>query len=231
MSTIDATRLLRPGLLEGVGVLLAGPAQDSGEGVGNAVETACAALGAQVSRCKPIAAASHEQQEAAIDDAVTAAFGELPSIDTLVVDAAALYTHERARAEDPGTQGAGAALGTCLQAVWTVTRSVFNIAFLPGQRRGRILFLAPAPDAGVHSEPVLAGLENLSRTLSIEWARHGVTAVTIAPGPATTAGEVSALAAYIASPAGAYFSGCLLDLRGEGVPHSDVDERSGIDRG
>ncbi len=41
-----------------------------------------------------------------------------------------------------------------------------------------------------------------------------ITAVTIAPGAATTAGEVAALTAYLASPAGAYFSGCLLDLRG-----------------
>jgi len=32
--------------------------------------------------------------------------------------------------------------------------------------------------------------------------------------PAASAGELAALAAYLASPAGAYFSGCLLDLRG-----------------
>jgi hypothetical protein len=30
-------------------------------------------------------------------------------------------------------------------------------------------------------------------------------------------GEVAALSAYLASPAGAYFSGCLLDLRAEAV--------------
>jgi hypothetical protein len=39
--------------------------------------------------------------------------------------------------------------------------------------------------------------------------------VTIAPGTETGAGEVAALSAYLASPAGAYFSGCLLDLRGK----------------
>ena len=37
--------------------------------------------------------------------------------------------------------------------------------------------------------------------------------VAIAPGEGTPAGEVAALCAYLASPAGAYFSGCLLDLR------------------
>ena len=211
MSTIDASRLLRPGLLGGVSVLLARPPLDGGEGPGDVVESACAALGAHVSRCLLVAGASHEQQEAAVDDAVTAALGEIPGIDVLVVDAAALFARARAGAQDPG-RGAAAALDACLQAVWTVTRSVFNRAFLAAQPGGRILFLAPAP-GGEHSEPALAGLENLSRTLSIEWARHGVTAVTIAPGPATTPAEVAALVAYLASPAGAYFSGCLLDLR------------------
>ncbi len=80
--------------------------------------------------------------------------------------------------------------------------------------KGRIVYLAPSPDAGEHAGAARAGLENLARTLSIEWARHGITTVTIAPGTATAAGEVAALVAYLASPAGAYFSGCLLDLRG-----------------
>jgi citronellol/citronellal dehydrogenase len=214
MSTIVASRLLRPGLLGGVSVLLAGPSLDGGEGVPDAVESACAALGAQVSRCLLVAGASHERQEAAVDDAVTAALGEIPGIDVLVVDAGALFARGPAGAQDPGRRGAAAALDACLQAVWTVTRSVFNSAFLAAQAGGRILFLAPAP-GGEHSEAALAGLENVSRTLSIEWARHGVTAVTIAPGPATMPGEVAALAAYLASPAGAYFSGCLLDLRSQ----------------
>ncbi|HXO18740.1 MAG TPA: hypothetical protein VOA87_02320, partial [Thermoanaerobaculia bacterium] len=79
---------------------------------------------------------------------------------------------------------------------------------------GRIVYLAPAADTGEHAGAARAGLENLARTLSVEWARHAITAVTIAPGSATTAGEVARLVAYLASPAGAYFSGCLLDLRG-----------------
>ncbi len=81
-------------------------------------------------------------------------------------------------------------------------------------KAGRIVYLAPAPDAGAPAPAACAGLENLARTLSIEWARHGITTVTVAPGVRTTAGEVAALTAYLASPAGAYFSGCLLDLRG-----------------
>ena len=62
--------------------------------------------------------------------------------------------------------------------------------------------------------PRAPGLENLARTLSVEWARHGITVVTIALGDTTAPGEAAALIAYLASPAGAYFSGCQLDLRG-----------------
>jgi hypothetical protein len=40
--------------------------------------------------------------------------------------------------------------------------------------------------------------------------------VAIAPGDDTDAGELAAIAAYLASPAGAYFSGCLLDLTAPG---------------
>jgi NAD(P)-dependent dehydrogenase (short-subunit alcohol dehydrogenase family) len=109
------------------------------------------------------------------------------------------------------------ALRACLDATWNVTRAVVTHAFLPAGSSppaGRIVYLAPAPSAGAQADAARAGLENLGRTLSIEWARHGITLITIAPGGATAAGEVAALTAYLASPAGAYFSGCLLDLRG-----------------
>jgi NAD(P)-dependent dehydrogenase (short-subunit alcohol dehydrogenase family) len=211
MSTIDPSRLLRPGVLDGVCVLLAAGANAGGreDGIGDAVHSAFAALGARVSRwAGPLGDSSHEDQDA--DGAVEAALAEMPGIDLLVVDAAAPF----ADAGEAATGRAGSPLGACLEASWTVTRSVFNLAFMPAGRGGRILYLAPRAGGGGHSEAVLAALENLCRTLSIEWARHGVTAVTIAPGAATPAGEVAALAAYLASPAGAYFSGCLLDLRG-----------------
>jgi NAD(P)-dependent dehydrogenase (short-subunit alcohol dehydrogenase family) len=215
MSTVDASRMLRPGLLDGAGVLIAEPpaAHEGGEGLGDAVEGACAALDARVLRCVVLAGTSHERQEAASDEAVAAALAQLPSIDVLVVDAAGLFESERAGGGDSGAESAGAALLGCMQAAWTVTRAAFNLAFLPAQQ-GRVVYLAPRSDAGMHSGPALASLENLARTLSIEWSRHRVTAVTIAPGRLTPADEVAAIAAYLASPAGAYFSGCLLDLRG-----------------
>jgi hypothetical protein len=93
-----------------------------------------------------------------------------------------------------------------------------NIAFLaapvtPANPR-RVVYLAPAPNAGEHAPAARAGLENLARTLSVEWARHAINVVTIAPGVHTAAEEVAAITAYLASPAGNYFTGCLLDLGG-----------------
>jgi NAD(P)-dependent dehydrogenase (short-subunit alcohol dehydrogenase family) len=164
-----------------------------------------------VTWCEPLADAEPEAQEHASDEAVAAGLARIGAIDLLVVDAAATLPSAASQADGSGN-GEAAQLAACLLGAWTVTRSVFNLAFLPAGRGGRIVYLAPASAAGEQAEAARAGLENLSRTLSIEWARHGVTAVTIAPGATTTPGEVAALVAYLASPAGAYFSGCLLDL-------------------
>jgi NAD(P)-dependent dehydrogenase (short-subunit alcohol dehydrogenase family) len=218
--------LLRPGLLEGVSVLLAlaAPVASPEGTVGAAVSEACAALGAKVSTCVPDAA-----DEAALDVAIAAAARAAGQIDLLAVDGAGLFANALARGGGDGH----VALRTCMDATWNVTRATANHAFLapaqtgPGRaaERGggspesssharRIVYLAPAPDAGEYAPAVCAGLENLARTLSIEWARHGIATVAIAPGASTPASEVAALTAYLASPAGAYFSGCLLDLRG-----------------
>jgi NAD(P)-dependent dehydrogenase (short-subunit alcohol dehydrogenase family) len=206
--------LLRAVLLEGVSVLVAGPpGPPSGQTLRVAVSDACAALGAKVSVCELDGA-----DETGLDAAVAAAAGEAGRIDLLAVDGADLFAQGLARGGD-----GHAALRACMDAAWNATRAVVNGAFLsaepslpaePSPPTRRIVYLAPAPDAGEHAGAACAGLENLARTLSIEWARHGVNTVTIAPGAETPAGEVAALTAYLASPAGAYFSGCLLDLRG-----------------
>src|ERR1700692_614531 len=111
MSTVDASRMLRPGLLEGVGVLVAGPAAARGDdGLAHAVESLCAALGARVHSCPAPAGASHEEREAATDRAVAAALEEMAGIEVLVVDAAAIFASERAGAADPSPESSAAAL-------------------------------------------------------------------------------------------------------------------------
>jgi NAD(P)-dependent dehydrogenase (short-subunit alcohol dehydrogenase family) len=225
MPAIDASELLRPGLLEGVSMMLASaPAALAGEGsLAGAVRVACAELGARVSECPLGSGESLGVEEADVEATVARVLPEAGRIDLLVLDAAGLFA-AGVGANDGGSGAARAALGGCLDASWSVTRALVNRAFLPGARGGRIVYIAPPPDAGEHADAARAGLENLARTLSIEWARHAITAVTIAPGagagnagsPLTLADEVAAMSAYLASPAGAYFSGCLLDLGGVG---------------
>ncbi len=75
-----------------------------------------------------------------------------------------------------------------------------------------ILLIAPPP-GDQHHAAARAGLENLARTLSIEWARHGVRPVAILPGARTTGDELAELVAFLASRAGAYYAGCAFTLR------------------
>jgi NAD(P)-dependent dehydrogenase (short-subunit alcohol dehydrogenase family) len=74
-----------------------------------------------------------------------------------------------------------------------------------------IVLIAPPP-GDAHAEAARAGLENMARTLSIEWAGRGIRPVAITPGRATSPAEIAELAAFLASPAGSYYSGCRFDL-------------------
>lgn len=74
-------------------------------------------------------------------------------------------------------------------------------------RGGKVVLVAPRDDA-----PQRAALENLARTLSTEWARFTITPTAILPGPRATDADVGQLVAFLASPAGDYYSGCRFDL-------------------
>jgi hypothetical protein len=158
------TKVLRPGVLDGVGVLVAGAGP-----LGAAVAARAAALRARV--------------------------GDADEPDVLVWDGAAAF------AAAAGVDAARAAL----DGAWA--------AIQPRATRPMLLLLLAPPPGDAHAEAARAGLENLARTLSIEWARMGIRPVAIHPGAATAAGEVAELAAFLASPAGAYYSGCRFDLR------------------
>jgi NAD(P)-dependent dehydrogenase (short-subunit alcohol dehydrogenase family) len=74
------------------------------------------------------------------------------------------------------------------------------------------VLIAPAAGAGRYADATRAGLENLARTLSIEWARYGITVTAIAPGVATRDEDIALLVAFLLSPAGDYYSGCRFEL-------------------
>jgi citronellol/citronellal dehydrogenase len=194
--------LLREGLLEGLRALVATGAGGQGDAtVAGAVERRLATLGASVATCElaPRSAAAEEQELEAL---ITGALASLGGADLLVLDGPALFE----------AAGQAPLLGS-MQSIWELARAVAGATMLEAQG-GLLVLIAPAPGAGEHAEAARAGLENLARTLSIEWARFRTRAVTVAPGDATSPAELAELVAYLASPAGAYFSGCQLDLRG-----------------
>lgn len=181
---MDATALLRPGLLDDRRVALGG-----GGDAGWLAEP----LGALGARMVTLPATLDEDTMAVAVD---------PATDALVHDlrpAFASGNEDRLRAG--------------LDLAWVTVRAVANAAFIAGARGGKVALIAPAPD---DADPSVAGVraaaENLARTLSIEWARHGVTTVAITPGAGTDDTQLAALAAFLASPAGDYWSGCRLAL-------------------
>ncbi len=207
MTEIDVTEVLRAGLLDGVPIALA-HAEAAGMAPGStasAVGGACSELGAIVHELPLICTGQPEADDAAVDAAVTAAPDGGAGMRMLLVDAAGMFA------------GQADGMIATLEASWRVTRAVANAAFIPGEAGGRIVYVAPPTQAGggePHADATRAGLENLARTLSIEWARYGISPVAIAPGPSTAVEQIAGVVACLASPAGDYFSGCELDLRG-----------------
>jgi NAD(P)-dependent dehydrogenase (short-subunit alcohol dehydrogenase family) len=139
---------------------------------------------------------------------------EVDLLDESAVEAAvgpcgALVVDARA----PFGRGGADALRRALDGTWCVMRATANAAFIPDERGGKVVLVAPAPGAGAQAEALRAGLENLARTTSIEWSRYGITPTAVRPGDAATDDEIAEIVAYLVSPAGDYYSGCALDLR------------------
>jgi NAD(P)-dependent dehydrogenase (short-subunit alcohol dehydrogenase family) len=129
---------------------------------------------------------------AEIRDRLVALGGELASPPaTLVVDAS-------------GADGPRAAL----DGAWDVIQPASAALIETG---GQIVVIAPRPGSAA-AEASRAGLENLSRTLSVEWSRYAIRPVTILPGTATSPAEVAELVAFLASEAGSYYAGCAFTL-------------------
>ena len=177
--------MLRAGLLEGIVVATAGGAAH--------VASACKALGATT-----VALAVDLGDE----DAVIAAASALGAVDTLVCDAAAPFA-----AAGGGVEG----LGAGLDGAWNATRAVANAVWIAGDG-GKLVLLGARPRDGAHAAALGAALENTARTLSIEWARYAIRTTAVLPGDQTSDDYVAALIAYLASPAGDYFSGCAFTL-------------------
>jgi NAD(P)-dependent dehydrogenase (short-subunit alcohol dehydrogenase family) len=186
---LAAPPLLRPGLLDGRVVAFAGGARPAA--------TLCAQLGAVT----PVLGA-----DLLDEDAVTAAAAALGPVETLVCAAGGPFA-------DAG--GGLAGLRTAIDGAWNATRAIVNAAMRP-TGGGKVVLLGPRPGDGVHAGALRAALENTARTLSIEWARDAIRPTAVLPGDATADADVALLVAFLASPAGDYFSGCAFTLGAAG---------------
>jgi NAD(P)-dependent dehydrogenase (short-subunit alcohol dehydrogenase family) len=112
-------------------------------------------------------------------------------------------------------EGGEAALTKTLDAAWAAVREVAVGALIEADGPGKVVLVAPSRGAGPLADAAAAGLENLARTLSVEWARHRVTAVMVAPGD-TSEAELATVVAFLVSEAGEYLSGCRVELGAAG---------------
>jgi NAD(P)-dependent dehydrogenase (short-subunit alcohol dehydrogenase family) len=179
--------VLRSGLLDGRSVLLAG------EPLVGRLAGALAALGARVVPFEP----QLDQNGEGGADWVR----EQGGFHALVHDASVAFG-----------EGGAARLAGALDDVWISTAAVANGALIPAAEGGKIVLIAPRREAGELAGGAAAALENLARTLSIEWARFGITVTAIARGDATDDAQLATLVAFLVSAAGDYYSGCRFEL-------------------
>ena len=245
--------IFAPGLLDGQVVLVTG----GGTGLGRATAVELAACGAQVviagrraepleetvalcegGRCESrVCDIREEEQVAALVDGVLERHGR---IDTLVNNAGGQYMTP---AEDITPKGFNTVVRLNLEGTWLMTHAVATKAMMPAEGGGKILNVTLSPHHGLpgmaHSSAARAAVENMTRVLSIEWARFGIRLTAIAAGHFATdalnkypepvrAGvartvplqrlgrpeEHAWLVAFLASKAGDYYSGDVITLDG-----------------
>ncbi len=112
-------------------------------------------------------------------------------------------------------EGGRAGLRAALDDAWDTILEVavgWTAAPEDGSDARKLVLIAPRPGSGPFVAAAASALENLARTLSVEWVRFGVTATVIAPAEGDE--PVAELVCFLASSAGDYFSGCRFDLTG-----------------
>lgn len=118
---------------------------------------------------------------------------------------------------DDAPDGFRSAIRLDLEGTWLATHAVATGAMIPAGS-GKVVSLAPAPGHETpQSAATRAAVENMTRTLSIEWARFGIRLVAITGrfGAAVRdPREPAWLVAYLASPAGDYHSGSVMAVGG-----------------
>lgn len=200
------------------------------------LESASARLDSSGERC--VAIGCDIRDSAAVDGAIDQVLARFGRIDVLVNNAGGQFP---APAEAISSKGFEAVVRNNLFGTWNVTRAVALKALLTGG--GAVVNVIANIERGfpgmVHTGAARAGVENMTRTLAVEWAERKVRINAVAPGiilteglsqyppellengrratPAKrlgTADEVANTIVFLASPLASYVTGATLYVDG-----------------
>jgi citronellol/citronellal dehydrogenase len=255
MAERSLSRVLAPGLLEGRVCIISG----AGSGLGRAAALEMCRLGATVIGCgrrsEPLEETAAQaaglegaferepldiRDEEGVERFVAAAVERHGRLDVLVNNAGGQFLSP---AESITPKGFRTVIELNVLGTWLMTHAAATRAFIP-QEDGKVISVTLSPHNGmpgmVHSGAARAAVENMMRTLSVEWARFGIRTCAVAAGQFDTetlrtkyprqvvenvAGtvpvgrlgteeEMAWLLAYLASPAGDFFSGAVVTIDG-----------------
>jgi citronellol/citronellal dehydrogenase len=255
MAETSRSQIFRDGLLDGLVCVVSG----AGSGLGRATALELARLGAAVVGCgrreEPLAEtaalaaalpgsfereAMDIREEEAVERLFDGVLERHGRLDVLVNNAGGQFMGP---AEAITPKGFRTVIELNVQGTWLMTHAAATKAFIP-QRRGKVLSVTLSPHNGmpgmVHSGAARAAVENMMRTLAIEWSRYNVKLCALAAGqfgtetlrtkypravvdnvarsvPLGRLGEPEEMAwlvAYLASPAGDFFSGTTITIDG-----------------
>jgi citronellol/citronellal dehydrogenase len=251
----ENSRIFAPGLLDGQVCVVSG----AGTGLGRQSALELIRLGATVVACgrrpEPIesmvaeaeglagkaeAVAMDIRDDAAVDSLFDGVLERHGRLDVLVNNAGGQFLSP---AEAISPKGFRTVIELNVVGTWLMTHAAATKAFIP-QANGKVISVTLSPHNGmpgmVHSGAARAAVENMMRTLGVEWARFGIRLCAVAAGqfdtetlrskypkevvaavPKTvplgrmgTEEEWAWLIAYLASPAGDFFSGTTITMDG-----------------
>lgn len=253
---------LRPGLFDGRVVLITG----GGTGIGRAIAEEMAGLGAKIAICgrrteplvecaNALIAQGYEAHYASCDirdsDAVSAFVADVIArfgrIDVLINNAGGQFPSPAAVMKPKGFD---AVVRNNLVGTFNVTHAVATQAMIP-QKSGRIVNIIANILRGfpgmAHTGAARAGVENLTKSLAVEWAPFNIQVTAIAPGTILSTGtdryppelveraqrqtparrlgtceEVAHLTSYLASDAADYITGATIYIDGGASLWGDI---------
>jgi citronellol/citronellal dehydrogenase len=245
---------LRPDANAGRVALVSG----GGTGIGRATALELAGSGARVAVCgrreEPLARVREEiergggecldlaadlREPEQVERVVGATLERFGALDVLVNNAGGQFS---APAEEISENGWRAVSRVTVDAVWSMTRAVATRAMIPGGG-GLIVFVGFSPLRGIpgfaHASAGRAAVANLASGLALEWSKHRIRSVCVAPGTILTEAleeygeesvadweravplgrlgrpeEVASVIAFLASAGGGYVTGTTVVVDG-----------------